>query len=97
MDISVKSLNIVYKFSTHGARDPYLTLSSIINWVGLIQKASDSVEHLKKKKNPKPFKVHVKDFSVTQNPRVRRVARVEPERRLVLGKQRGRVSSGEGV
>ena len=37
MDISPKSLNIAYKFSTHGACDPYLTLSSVINWVGLIQ------------------------------------------------------------
>src|SRR6266481_7322912 len=65
MDVSVKALNISYKFSCHTACEPYCTLSSSIHWLELIQKASEMVKCLNKARNPKPFEVQVKDFSTT--------------------------------
>src|SRR6266481_5663475 len=65
MDVSVKALNIGYKFSCHTTCEPYCALSSSIHWLKLVQKASKMVKHLNKARNPKPFEVQVKDFSMT--------------------------------
>ena len=70
MDISLKSLNIGYKFSTHTARDPHHALSTPAHWLDLIHKASIENEDLNSKgKNRKRFKVHVKSFHAAAKPK----------------------------
>ena len=49
MDVSSKSLNIGYKFSTHTAHDPHCALSTPTHWLDLIHKASIENEHLNSK------------------------------------------------
>src|SRR6266481_3911731 len=94
MDVSVKALNIGYKFSCHTACEPYCALSSSIHWLELVQKASEMVECLNKARNPKPFEVQVKDFSTTGKSKSEKGGKGGTSKVSGSGKQRGRVSSG---
>ena len=70
MDVSSKSLNIGYKFSTHTARDPHHALSTPAHWLELIHEASIENECLNSKgKNRKRFEVHVKSFHAAAKPK----------------------------
>jgi hypothetical protein len=66
MDVSAKTLDNGYEFSTHPAHDSFHNLSSPAHWLDLIQKASEAVERLStsKVKVLKPFEVQLKSFNV---------------------------------